>query len=241
MKTAIGIRFYEENPEKLKELEVFVRDVSKKVDLVFVIVNNEADSTNAYEHIRTLNLPKTQVFLMNIWGKFTPALNAITYSTALLGVTHLFFCSPEIGLTSKVLEQLLTYMDEDTLVVGARLDGHEFKPGISIATGNSIPWNTLAVWNLKFLIRTGFMLVSDAPFNPSIAGIEEFSTCAVQQKLYPEVKIKLANIPGILWNTQKLGVKRMASHLKKMETKKIRAEKQLEFMKVEAPKVIHVE
>lgn len=240
MKTALGIRFYEENPDKLKELEKLVREAEKSVDLVYVVINGELDKTGAYEYINSLHLPKTKTFLMNFWGKFTPALNAVVYNTTLEHCTHLFFCSPEVGIDSKVFNQLLAHMDDETLVVGARFDGQEFKPGINIGTGLSIPWNTLCVWNLHFLQRTGFLLVGDAPFDPVSAGIEELTTCAVQQKLYPNLKIKLVDIPGIEWNTEKLGEKRKKLHLKKLETKYERGQKQLEFMQLDAPKVMHI-
>lgn len=240
MKIALGTRFYEQNPEKLKDIPGFINNIVDSVDLVYFVINEEADKTNASKFIRDLNLPKTTCFSMNVWGKFTPALNAIVYNTAMAECTHLLLCSVEMNITPEIVDSLKEHMDGETLVVGAKLLGHEFNKGTVVGTGTTIPWNTVALWNLRYLSRTGFLLVGDAPFDPGSAGVEELTTCAVLQKLYPHLKIKLVEIPGLTYKIQNLSTERMALHAKKLSSKEDRAQKQLDYIELDNPKVIHL-
>jgi len=237
MKIAIGTRFYGKDAEKLPELEAFVRKAAEFVDEVFVAINETEDKTRALDYLRKLEIPKLHVLGINAWGKFTTALNTIVYHTSSERFSHVLFCSPEIELSREMIEELASYMDEATLVVGAAVAGHEFEEGEHVGTGSRVPWNTLALWNLKYLARTGFVLAADAPFAPDAAGVEEVATCAVLQTLYPQLLVKLVALGKVKWNVDK---SRIDVHIKKIESKNSRAEQQLKFLELQAPKVVHV-
>jgi hypothetical protein len=79
------------------------------------------------------------------------------------------------------VEDLLSCFDEDTLVVGAALDGHDFmtsekkevkvyesesegegREGCRVVLrGRTCPWNTCAMWRLDKLGVMGFPLIGD--------------------------------------------------------------------------------
>ncbi|KDN49394.1 hypothetical protein RSAG8_02096, partial [Rhizoctonia solani AG-8 WAC10335] len=52
-------------------------------------------------------------------------------------------------------------------------------------TGRTCPWNTLAIWNVSKLARTGFLLTSETNTPPNSSAIEEAPTIALHQKLFP--------------------------------------------------------
>ena len=62
----------------------------------------------------------------------------------------------------------MSYMDENTLVVGPALDGHEFSLGENALRGRTCPWNTAAVWNLKAISLVGFPMICDG--SPDMEG-----------------------------------------------------------------------
>lgn len=123
------------------------------------------------------------------WGRFIPALNAIvTYCANAAGIDRVLMTSAEVKLTRDAMEMLLSKMtnetkneeEEETLVVGAVLHGHDYagagthssssssssSPNLSDAvevalTGRTTPWNTCAVWDVHKLALTGFLLVSE--------------------------------------------------------------------------------
>jgi hypothetical protein len=240
MKLALATRFFGENPERLTALTDFIKQSSPLVEEVFVISNESMDRINAEGYFAAKTFPKTHFSSLDMWGRYTPALNAIVYHTASEGFSHVIMCSVEIGLTKEILESLARHLDEDTLVVGARLAGHEFRAGENTGSGATTPWNTLAVWNLRYLSRTGFALMGDSPQDPEAAGVEEVATCAVLQKLYPRLLVKLVDVGPVEWKIADLSGERISRHIKKIETKKDRAGRQLKSMELPPPKVLHM-
>ena len=159
---------------------------------------------------------------------------------------------------------LLSHLQKgDTLVVGAVLPGHEFHSAAEKATctttaaaarpteigatnspptsftvvpltGRTCPWNTLALWNVPLLSRTGFPLVADTP---GIAGIEEVATVALQQQMWggrTRARAKLIPVPGVTWATDFTDPSRQAWHQQKMESKNTRAAAQLQLLGINA-------
>ncbi len=61
-------------------------------------------------------------------------------------------------------------MDEDTLVVGKALDGHDFSEGVHRLRGRTCPWNTFAIWSLPKISLIGFPLVGDGVGNNTASG-----------------------------------------------------------------------
>jgi hypothetical protein len=239
MKTALGIRFYDSDPARLASLEAFIRRFlsSFQLQMICVAVNCDEDHTGAADYLENLSLPRTKIIRINGGGRFTPALNAIAHTAAMEDCTHVLFCSPEINLTETAVIELQTRADDLTLVAGARLPGHDFYQGTHWGRGDSIPWNTLALWNLKFLLRTGFSLIGDFALDPHQAGVEEFATCAILQKLYPGLKVNLLDIPGISWDIDDLSPERKKRHTEKLATKNIRVDTQVRFMGFDASAV----
>merc|ERR1712127_1152215 len=81
----------------------------------------------------------------------------------------LLFISAETQLSSSSIQKICNHVDSSTLVVGAKLQGHDhhtMKDGeiggkIVELNGRTTPWNTAAVWNLRKLSLVGFPLVAE--------------------------------------------------------------------------------
>ena len=41
------------------------------------------------------------------------------------------------------------------------MNGHDFSKGVHTLRGRTCPWNTFAIWDVDYLSRTGFLLISD--------------------------------------------------------------------------------
>ncbi len=188
------------------------------------------------------------------WGNFIPALNALVQwatkshnnssdnvqkKKSLLG-----FLSMETTTLSQETLKLLCqhHLDDDnTLVVGPVLTGHDFirsKCNHYVSeqplNGRTCPWNTCAVWNLTKLSKTGFLQVSEC-YND--AGIEEVAVVALHQKLEDSSKgstskAKLIQLPSdsITWSINDFAndPKRLEWHSQKMQSKLSRAYTQLQ-------------
>lgn len=61
----------------------------------------------------------------------------------------------------KGVESLMSNFDENTLVIGPVLEGHEFNLGSNALRGRSCPWNTCALWSLRKLGLIGFPMIGD--------------------------------------------------------------------------------
>lgn len=57
--------------------------------------------------------------------------------------------------------------------LGLSFEGHEFSVGMHSLKGRTSPWNTFAIWDVKYLSRTGFLLISDGvEQNDKSGGVE---------------------------------------------------------------------
>jgi hypothetical protein len=216
------------------------------------------------------------------WGQFVPALNALL-SFAAIATCHnnnnnnnnnngeaaaaaansILFVSAETTLASTpAILSLLQHLDlETTLVVGARLPGHDYQHNVArrssssnsnstadedtntttttdsftavALNGRTTPWNTLAVWNLRQLARTGFVQVSeglltDSKTEPS-QGVEEVMAIALQQHIFGREKClaKLVQLDNnVLWEESFPDPQRQTWHDAKMKSKLERAARQ---------------
>eukprot|EP00128_Syssomonas_multiformis_P004088 Colp12_sorted_trinity150504_noHs@22396 len=159
-----------------------------------------------------------------IWGSFIPALNALVYHAAAVQATNILFLSVEVALSRHSVDTLHRYMDEETLVVGAALDGHEFSEGEQELSGVTTPWNTAAVWNVPSLMKTGFLGIAEgyttADGKVMPAGVEEVSVIALHQKLFPgKAKAKVIDISGASWQARWMDEEREKWHRAKMASK----------------------
>ncbi len=240
---AIGTRFWDarENPSTEK-IEEFVKQVSQYGDLVIVAINVDEDKSGALEILKKYNLPNLLVFPVTPW-RFTSVLNSLVYRADSLQQNFLLVHSAEIFINSDVVDQLRERIDNETLVVGARLPQHEFYSDREkvTGTGKTVPWNTCCLWNLSLLARTGFPLIGDASFDPPMAGGEELSLIALQQALYPEhSKTILMEMSGIEWKTEFTNDSvRRTKHERKLNTKGKRSALQLGMLGLKEPWVQH--
>jgi hypothetical protein len=212
----------------------------------------------------TATATRLHVLPVTPWGKFVPALNALVQFAAAsvnppLHEKHsdpsccrhqILFCSAETACSAQAVQTLQSHLRPDTAVVGACLPGHEYKgtatttisdddnnePIIAELNGRTSPWNTLALWNLRKLALTGFLLVSDGLLSddesdPSF-GIEEVvATCLLQKLLGAEqAKSKLVQLTSeVDWNQEFDDPARQKWHEQKMASKLSRANRQLEL------------
>ena len=205
VKLAIGLRVYEKNREALVKKMRFLDHVPwHMVGKVFVAVNVEKDQSGALEYFNTvLEDSRVEAFPVQPWFKIgLPALNAIVHKATAQSFTHLWFVSTRLVINGAIAETLLRYFVDNPAenmrakisVVGAVMPGHQFserewKVGISETevfsiTGETTPFNTCAVWSLRYLHPIGFLPISEMPTNQEAAGIEELPTILMQGKLF---------------------------------------------------------
>lgn len=179
----------------------------------------------------------------NPWGKFTHALNVAVNFAIENDYDIIQFMSLETKIDKETIDLLMSYHDNNnTLIVGAALPGHDFKVGMRVLNGVTCPWNTLALWNVKQLALTGFPLVGDG--TSSIAGgVEEVSTINLLQMIKGACQANaiLVKTPGVDWKVSFDDPKRREWHSKKMASKEIRPRKQMELLGIPDGYVIHVD
>ncbi|CAE6476673.1 unnamed protein product [Rhizoctonia solani] len=130
-------------------------------------------------------------FTRATYGRFIPALNAIVAFAHERGFENVLFQSVEVNVEPEKVKKMVDLCIRDVLVVGKAFDAHKFHqvPPNNAAqiylTGRTCPWNTLAVWNVSKLARTGFLLTSETNTPPNSSAIEEAPTIALHQKLFP--------------------------------------------------------
>lgn len=238
---AIGTRFWGKDLNKDLPRLVNFLEHSIKLGHVFVAVNIEEDRTDTLAFLLK-NYPEVDAFAVTPWQKFVAPFNAIVYRAAVAGHTKLLLASAEFPPTENFITSLEQYLDKFTLVAGTRLPEHSFAAGSQLGNGATNPWNTFALWNLEQLAKIGFVLAGDAPSDPKQAGAEEIVTIAIYQKLFP-LQAKLISIPKFYteWGMEGWDEERHKRHQVKIASKISRAEKQLEWTKLPAPIILHIE
>lgn len=252
-KFVVGTRFYESNPAKAMEsnhkLLAFIASArAAGASKVLVAVNVDENKSGLLRDWTYGTAADAEIFPVTPWGKFVQPLNALLIKgrEEFAKGAHFLSASVEVKLTPEIVDALFKHMDANTLVVGAAMEGHDYRPYqlIKEANGRQVPWNTLALWNSRLLCKTGFQLIGDGPLNqPENAGVEELATVA----LHPDAKfgqvlspVRLVRVPGISWDTSGFDAVRLAAHEKKMASKVTRAEAQLRYAGLLAPTVLHI-
>lgn len=240
---AIGIRFFDViNP--LQKIVDAAKRASDMAEVVFIAINATRDNGRAIVALNNLHFDNLIAFRVTPWVRFVQAMNVMTDAAANKGMDYLLSCSTEVFINKKQIKILMKHMAEDTLCVGARMEGHEFHAGKTLrATGATIPWNTCLLYKLKDFSLVGFPLVGDAPFDPArkAAGVEKIGAIAIMQKLYGGNIAKLVDIPGIKWDTTFPGdPERQAWQKEKIASKNERAAEQLKRLRLPAPIVKHI-
>ncbi len=249
-KLGIATRFYGLTKGDVQRLATWVDAALAVVpaEQVFVAINTEADLSGSHDFMRE-KYPTVTAFSVVPWGRVVQAPNALLLKCAEKQVTHLLFTSTEYPVTPSLVSLLQSHSDDETLVVGARLDGHDVKapPGERVlvegASGLQIPWNTCAMWSTGHLIHTGFVLTADAVNDPDNAGMEEMGTIAAQQILWPgKAAAKLVHVRegDLVHNTYGWNIKRHERSARILESKNARSTTQLERLSLTAPHVHHI-
>lgn len=246
----VGTRFFESNKEKaeasLERLKVFiVAALAAGAEKVLVAVNIAEDKSDALAGGLGFDPNRIKIFAVTPWGKFVPALNAILIEGREEFAKGAMFLSAsvEVPLSASVVDALFKHMDDDTLVVGAAMEGHDFRPRemVRYASGRQVPWNTLALWNVKYFWVTGFPLIGDGSLaDPTKAGVEECATIAIIQACDERIRATLVQVVGIVWNTSDFDATRRAKHEAKMDSKDRRARAQVKDADLVGPWVQHI-
>ena len=106
--------------------------------------------------------PNIRCIPVSPWGRYIPALNGLLRVASEMKMHRIMYQSLEIRTTRKEVMTILNTMDNKTLLAGKALNGHEFESCRKVAIGGlTCPWNTFAIWNIEYLSRTGFLMVSD--------------------------------------------------------------------------------
>eukprot|EP01135_Chromosphaera_perkinsii_P005049 Nk52_evm26s311 gene=Nk52_evmTU26s311 len=128
------------------------------------------------------------------WVRFVGPLNSLLTLGISEGYRVIGFVSLEVAVDDKAGAKLVNLIanESDTLVVGARLQGHAFFGSFegrrAPLNGLTSPWNTCAFWDLETLSKTGFLKISDGIYDGETgssidAGVEEVAAINVLQKL----------------------------------------------------------
>lgn len=250
IKTFVGSRFFVGKAELKEDMHQrifnWVQSALETVedpDMVGIAVNIDADKADSVTFLKE-TFPEIHVVPVTPWGKFVAPLNALIWKALEVGADNIHFASVDFQPSAKRLAFLNSYMSRDTLVTGARLYGHDFQPGINTAcSGRRCPWNTFAVWSLEWLGPFGFQMAGDMPHDQDNAGVEEVSTAAVIQAIYPHVEVNLVDVPDINDRPDMEGWDddRKKRESIKIESKDERPQTQLEWMEIEGPTVEHID
>lgn len=201
----------------------------------------------------------SSVFVIPVspWGNCTPALNTLLSHASEFGFSHILFQSFELSASKQAVDLLSTELRSfpHALVCGAELPGHNFAPGFHAIHGLNSPWNTLSIWSVKDLVRTGFLTVSECI--PEVdPGMEEVAAISLLQFMAantPKARIEseehipylaiLIRSPKsfIQWTTDWSDPKRREWHQKKMESKLKRASSQMHYLGIVPGVVLHVD
>lgn len=186
--------------------------------------------------------PTYHVLPITNWGGFTPALNALAAEASRLTCMtgQILYQSIEVLPTKNAVNTLRQHMlasNGSQLVCGAAFDGHQFTvSSVTQLSGGTCPWNTLALWSIPSLLRTGFLPISDGHAANLAGGVEEVACIAVQQNLFPSTSgctLLKFDDDQVNWITKFQGDARVAWHRRKMASKMERASAQLLALNME--------
>ena len=183
---------------------------------------------------------RLKVFHIHPWISYTQPLNMIVEKALALKATKLLFQSIEVTIGFDDVQKLRSYIDEETLVVGAKLHPkHGNKKGLHPLNGWNSPWNTLAIWDLEKLGLTGFLTISSGNIDHIPGGVEEVVAISLLQHLKSKsMQAKLIDLPTVHWDATWECTLRTKYHESKMASKAERAYKQLQMLNIKDGKVL---
>nr|VFK35962.1 MAG: hypothetical protein BECKMB1821I_GA0114274_11693 [Candidatus Kentron sp. MB] len=187
--------------------------------------------------------PRVTVLLVDPWLSVTHPLNTLVEKALFDGAAELILQSSEVWIDKRCIEAMSRHLEEDTLVVGAGFsERHADFAGTVPLDGLASPWNTLALWDLKKLARTGFLPVSGGLLAGIPGGMEEVAAISLLQHMDPvSCRAKVFKASRRHWAIHALTPERAALHEIKMQTKYQRAERQLQHLGIPRGSVILLE
>ena len=232
----VGTRVYSfsNSHPKLCQLESWCQETLKYAAHIVIATNHQL--FNEINQIVSVFEYQVSPLLIHPWTEFTHPLNAIIVEANFRGANKLLLQSFEVYVSSTDVEKLDSYLTPETLVVGGKMISNHggYQRGVQPINGMNSPWNTLALWNLSKLNVTGFIGISSGLIRDIPGGMEEVSTISLLQQLYPnQAQAKLITLSDLKWMTHWRCEKRQNYHEQKMITKLLRAEKQLEYSKIQ--------
>nr|VFJ92732.1 MAG: hypothetical protein BECKH772A_GA0070896_1004713 [Candidatus Kentron sp. H]VFJ93252.1 MAG: hypothetical protein BECKH772B_GA0070898_100414 [Candidatus Kentron sp. H]VFK00457.1 MAG: hypothetical protein BECKH772C_GA0070978_1004613 [Candidatus Kentron sp. H] len=183
---------------------------------------------------------RVTVLLVEPWLSVTHPLNTLVEMALSRGATELVLQSSEVWVEKHCIDAMSRYLTDDTLVVGARMwENHADSPGQFPLTGLTSPWNTLALWDLRKLARTGFLTVSSGLLDGIPGGVEEVVTISLLQHMDPDhCMAKIFKASRLHWAIDCVEPERERLHEAKMQSKYDRAEGQLRHLGIPRGSVI---
>lgn len=240
-KRVVATRLHTSNesiPIDMLKLHTWCEHALVYCDLLILVVDNRYFET--LEGMFAEFGDRIKVFHIVPWISYTQPLNMIVEKALALHATHVLFQSIEVTIEKQDVEKLFTHMDDETLVVGAKLhEKHGEKLGEQKLNGWNTPWNTLALWNLQKLGLSGFMTISSGNIIGIPGGVEEVVAISVLQHLQPsQMKAKLIGLSSVHWDASWECEYRTKYHETKMASKEQRAYSQLDILNIKDGTVI---
>lgn len=130
---------------------------------VLVAVRGDVDETisnNEYIGDETVRGVHVTILDVRPWHGVSDALNALLYEARQAGARCILYMSCELVVSASDVARVVSVVDANTLVAGARLPGHDYAVGGHEAAWRRAPWNTFACWRVDALV-TGFSIVAD--------------------------------------------------------------------------------
>jgi hypothetical protein len=170
------------------------------------------------------------------YPNFVRPLNDILDVALSHKASGLIYQSIEIVVSPHQIAALQSHLDEQTLVVGAKIiANHGSAPGMGPLSGWNSPWNTLALWNPQKLGVIGFSPVSSGLVLDLPSGAEEVAVISILQKLFSNTcQAKLVNVGPVQWDLKFESALRGSYHEEKLRSKSLRAARQLEVIGLSA-------
>ena len=197
-----GLRFYQTDPSgNTSEVSHSIRVAKNTLtnpEQIGVVIE-QMDNADSALKLRS-EFPDVHVLEFLAGGKFTPGLNGLLHTADAHGMEYILFASNGFAATSNHIGVLMRHMKDDTMVVGARLFGHNFAIGKhKNSFGDKCPWFTFALVRVAHVRGTGICLGGDSAVNLELAGSEEPLTFEVNQLLHgaDNRKVKLVEVPGL--------------------------------------------
>ncbi|TPX30581.1 hypothetical protein SmJEL517_g05885 [Synchytrium microbalum] len=252
MKVLAAVRIHRKNvkelssPVDLSTLKKLVLSAPSYCDQVAIAF--PADDLNLTNALNAEFGAVSHISLVPVsdWGNFIPALNALLLFAAAKNFDCILYQSVEAVATREIVDVLISHLSEDTLVVGKCFKDHRFQPPSQPLDGVTAPWNTLAIWSVKKLALTGFLLVAEG-FHDVAGGVEEVSVIALLQTILPDSsKAKLIRMKqdaiGDGWITDWTDAGRKEWHTQKMASKLSRPAAHLKLLHLTGHGIVdHIE